>query len=133
MFTGIVEHLGRIAALETSAAGGRLRIHAGPLAASCAIAGSIAVNGCCLTVVEAQDETFAADLSLETLRRTAFGELKAGARVNIDGRLPQARSWAAISCRDTSMEWDASRVSCKKERIGGWACACPRNWSGTWP
>ena len=84
MFTGIVEHLGRIAALETSAAGGRLRIDAGPLAASCAIAGSIAVNGCCLTVVEAQDETFAADLSLETLRRTAFGEMKAGARVNLE-------------------------------------------------
>jgi riboflavin synthase len=84
MFTGIVEHLGRIAALETSAAGGRLRIDAGPLAASSAIAGSIAVNGCCLTVVEAQDETFAADLSFETLRRTAFGEMKAGARVNLE-------------------------------------------------
>ena len=49
-----------------------------------AIAGSVAVNGCCLTVVELVGETFAADLSSETLKRTAFGELKSGARVNLE-------------------------------------------------
>jgi riboflavin synthase len=84
MFTGIVEQVGRIAALETHAQGGRLRVDAGTLAASLAVAGSIAVNGCCLTVVEVDGQEFAADLSSETLRCTTFGEMKAGARVNLE-------------------------------------------------
>jgi riboflavin synthase len=84
MFTGIVERVGRIESLEKGAEGGRLRVHAGPLAASLAIAGSVAVNGCCLTVIELAGETFAADLSSETLKRTAFGEMKPGARVNLE-------------------------------------------------
>ena len=84
MFTGIIENVGRIESLERNADGGRLRVHAGALAASLAVSGSVAVNGCCLTVVERSGETFAADLSAETLRRTAFGELKSGARVNLE-------------------------------------------------
>lgn len=84
MFTGIVECVGRIEALEKGPEGGRLRIDAGPLAASLALAGSVAVNGCCLTVVELTGPTFAADLSSETLRRTAFREMKPGARVNLE-------------------------------------------------
>ena len=84
MFTGIVEHVGRIDALEKHATGGRMRINAGPLASTLAIAGSVAVNGCCLTVVELEGTIFAADLSSETLRCTAFGEMKAGARVNLE-------------------------------------------------
>jgi len=84
MFTGIIEHVGRIESLQRNAEGGRLRIHAGALAASLAVSGSVAVNGCCLTVVERAGETFAADLSTETLRRTAFGEMKPGARVNLE-------------------------------------------------
>lgn len=84
MFTGIVEHVGTVASLETGADGGRLHVDAGPLAASLSVAGSIAVNGCCLTVVETADAVFAADLSPETLRRTSFGEMKAGARVNLE-------------------------------------------------
>ena len=84
MFTGIIEHVGRIESLQRNAEGGRLRIHAGALAASLAVSDSVAVNGCCLTVVERAGETFAADLSTETLRRTAFGEMKPGARVNLE-------------------------------------------------
>jgi len=84
LFTGIVEHVGRIESLERGPEGGRLRIHAGPLSESLAIAGSVAVNGCCLTVVELANEAFAADLSSETLKRTAFGEMKPGGRVNLE-------------------------------------------------
>jgi len=84
MFTGIVEHVGSIKSLERVADGGRLRIDAGPLAAGLAISASIAVNGCCLTVVEVAGDVFAADLSSETLRRTAFGDLKSGAQVNLE-------------------------------------------------
>jgi riboflavin synthase len=121
MFTGIVEHVGRVQAfeksvegaldqsalknvafdknalrkdgLETGAAGGRLRVHAGPLAASLAVSGSIAVNGCCLTIVEISGETFAADLSSETLRRTSFAEVKPGTRVNLERPLTAGKEF----------------------------------------
>lgn len=93
MFTGIVEHVGKVESLQTSAQGSRLHVHAGPLAASLAISGSIAVNGCCLTIVEIQGETFAADLSSETLRLTAFGELKRGARVNLERPLTAGKEF----------------------------------------
>jgi len=84
MFTGIVESVGRIASLELNGAGGRVRVDAGALAASLGVSGSVAVNGCCLTVVELEGQTFAADLSSETLRCTAFGTAKPGARVNLE-------------------------------------------------
>jgi len=84
MFTGIIESTGRIAAIEKGAAGGRLRADAGPLAASLTVSGSIAVNGCCLTVVEITGNVFDADLSSETLRCTALGEIKPGTRVNLE-------------------------------------------------
>jgi riboflavin synthase len=93
MFTGIVEHVGKVESLQTSAQGSRLYVHAGPLAASLAISGSIAVNGCCLTIVEIHGETFAADLSSETLRRAAFGELKRGARVNLERPLTAGKEF----------------------------------------
>jgi riboflavin synthase len=84
MFTGIVEHVGRIESLERVDAGARIRVNAGTLVASLAKSGSIAVNGCCLTAVDVSGESFSADLSGETLRRTSLGELKPGARVNLE-------------------------------------------------
>jgi riboflavin synthase len=97
MFTGIVEHVGRVeflnTALDGAAQGARLRVHAGPLAASLAVSNSIAVNGCCLTVVEISGETFAADLSSETLRRTSFAEIKPGTRVNLERPLTAGKEF----------------------------------------
>jgi riboflavin synthase len=97
MFTGIVEHVGRVdsidGALNGSAQSSRLRVNAGPLAASLAVSNSIAVNGCCLTVVEISGETFAADLSSETLRRTSFGEIKPGTRVNLERPLTAGKEF----------------------------------------
>ena len=93
MFTGIIEHQGVIAALEHSADGGRLRVRAPELAPGLAIACSIAVNGCCLTVVESTSEEFSTDLSGETLRRTSFGELRAGARVNLERPLAAGKEF----------------------------------------
>jgi riboflavin synthase len=84
MFTGIVEHQGVIESLEHSSSGGRIRVRARHLAPTLEISASIAVNGCCLTVVQRDAETFSADLSPETLRRTAFAEIKSGARVNLE-------------------------------------------------
>jgi riboflavin synthase len=84
MFTGIVEHTGTVESLEKSDSGGRIRVAAPEIAATLAISASIAVNGCCLTVVERDGESFAADLSPETLHRTTLGQMKPGARVNLE-------------------------------------------------
>jgi riboflavin synthase len=88
MFTGIIEHSGTIESLSIHGDGGRVTIHAPSVAASLAISNSIAVNGCCLTVVTLENERFAADLSGETVRRTSFGAaaegVQVGARVNLE-------------------------------------------------
>jgi riboflavin synthase len=98
MFTGLVEYVGAVESVElydvgarpdSSAErgdqiGARIRVNAGPLISGLEKSGSIAVNGCCLTAVEISEGTFAADLSGETLRRTSLGELKPGARVNLE-------------------------------------------------
>jgi riboflavin synthase len=84
MFTGIIEHVGIVESLKLHPDGGRLRILAPDVAPQLAIANSIAVNGCCLTVVELDAERFSADLSGETIRKTSIGEWKPGTRVNLE-------------------------------------------------
>ncbi len=84
MFTGIIEHLGIVDSLQLHADGGRLTIHAPTVAPHLAIANSIAVDGCCLTVVEVEKGRFSADLSAETIRKTSMGEWKVGTRVNLE-------------------------------------------------
>ena len=80
MFTGIVEELGRLVGLT----GGRLRIGAVNVLEGVALGDSIAVNGCCLTVVAHGDDWWEADLSDETLSRTALGDLRPGDPVNLE-------------------------------------------------
>ncbi len=87
MFTGIIEHLGKIESLTRGDGGGRLKINlADPkkLAQELAIGSSIAVNGCCLTVVAHDAKSFAADLSTETLEKTSFAEMAPGRIVNLE-------------------------------------------------
>jgi riboflavin synthase len=88
MFTGIIEHSGTIEVLELKADGGRVTIHAPSIGPSLAVSNSIAVNGCCLTIVDLRHSRFSADLSGETIRKTSFGAktgaLKPGARVNLE-------------------------------------------------
>ncbi len=84
MFTGIIEALGTIDSLKLHAEGGRLTIHAPTVAPHLAVANSIAVNGCCLTVVDVGDEKFSADLSTETIRKTSMGEWQVSMRVNLE-------------------------------------------------
>jgi riboflavin synthase len=93
MFTGITEHVGKIEALDRAEDGGRLRVSfagASESFASIKQGDSVMVNGCCLTAVELGARDFLADLSGETLRRTSFGEKKAGDIVNLE--LPLAAS-----------------------------------------
>ena len=84
MFTGMIEHLGTISRLEVNSTGGNLTVHAPTLAPHLAISASVAVNGCCLTVVHRDGNHFFADLSGETLAKTSFASLKTAARVNLE-------------------------------------------------
>ena len=84
MFTGIIEALGTIDSLNLRAEGGRMTMHAPSVAPHLAVANSIAVNGCCLTVVGVKDERFSADLSAETIRKTSMGEWRVSMRVNLE-------------------------------------------------
>src|SRR6478672_2378446 len=84
MFTGIVEELGRVRAVRRHEGGARLEIDASTVLADAVIGASIAVNGCCLTVVELGDGWWAADAVTETLMRTSLGALAAGDPVNLE-------------------------------------------------
>jgi len=84
MFTGIVEELGEIVAIERGTDSAVLTVR-GPLVTSDATAGaSIAVNGVCLTVVEHDGQTFSVDVMAETLNRSSLGSLRAGSEVNLE-------------------------------------------------
>ena len=93
MFTGIIEHLGSIATLSYGKSGGRITIHAPGLASVPLVSASVAVNGCCLTVVECDKESFSADLSVETLEKTSFRTLKQGALVNLEQPLTAGKEF----------------------------------------
>ncbi|HEY9370657.1 riboflavin synthase [Streptomyces sp.] len=84
MFTGIVEELGEVTAVEKLDDASRFRLR-GPLVTQDAKHGdSIAVNGVCLTVVESGDGEFTADVMAETLKRSSLGALEVGSRVNLE-------------------------------------------------
>jgi riboflavin synthase len=87
VFTGIVEELGTITAVEGDGDGLRLEIEAPALASLSHVGDSINVSGCCLTVVAAHDGRMAFEVVPESLRRTALGGLAPGARVNLEDAL----------------------------------------------
>ncbi|MER6526027.1 riboflavin synthase [Streptomyces sp. NPDC001508] len=84
MFTGIVEELGEVTAVENLGDACRFRLR-GPVVTEGARHGdSIAVNGVCLTVVEHDGDEFTADVMAETLNRSSLGVLTVGSRVNLE-------------------------------------------------
>ena len=87
MFSGIVEALGTVAELRMEPPGCRIIVREAKIAAETKVADSICVNGCCLTVVEQNGDTFGFQAGPETLARTNLGELKPGSRVNLERAL----------------------------------------------
>ena len=83
MFTGLVQDLGRVVAAAPADGGTRLRI-AARCAAELTEGDSVLVNGVCLTATEPGGDEFAADVSPESLRRSALGSLAPGDRVNLE-------------------------------------------------
>jgi riboflavin synthase len=84
MFTGIVEELGQVRQIESNASGARLQISASLVLEDTRVGDSIAVDGCCLTVVDRGDDWWAADAVEETLRRTGLGSVRRGDLVNLE-------------------------------------------------
>jgi riboflavin synthase len=84
VFTGIIEELGRVRAIDRREGGARLEIAASTVLADARPGDSIAVNGCCLTVVDRGDGWWAADAVIETLERTALGSLERDDSVNLE-------------------------------------------------
>ncbi|MGN5390996.1 riboflavin synthase [Streptomyces sp. XY533] len=123
MFTGIVEELGEVTAVEPLQEASRFRLR-GPLVTEDAKHGdSIAVNGVCLTVVETADGEFTADVMQETLNRSSLGALTKGSRVNLErpmalggrlgGHLVQGHvdGTGEILSRTPSEHWEIVKVA----------------------
>ena len=123
MFTGIVEELGEVVAVQEQVQAARLTIR-GPLVTADARPGdSIAVNGVCLTVVTHGAGTFTADVMAETLHRSSLGALRAGSPVNLErpvtlstrmgGHLVQGHvdGTGHILAREPAEHWELVRVS----------------------
>jgi riboflavin synthase len=97
MFTGIIEELGTIEAVQIRSAGARLTIRCSTVIGDATEGASIAVNGVCLTALDLRPASFSADLAPETLNRSNLGDLRAGSRVNLERPLsPTAGSTAIV-------------------------------------
>ena len=123
MFTGIVEELGTVAAVEVLPDAQRLTVY-GPLVCADARPGdSIAVNGCCLTVVGDATDVFSADVMQETLDKTCLGSLEVGDKVNLEravtpatrlgGHIVQGHvdATGVLASRESSQHWEIVKIS----------------------
>jgi len=84
LFTGIIEELGRVRSVESNGENARIVIEARTVTEGTNHGDSIAVNGVCLTALDITADSFAADVSKETLARSTLGRLRTGAPVNLE-------------------------------------------------
>jgi riboflavin synthase len=118
MFTGIIEEMGSVKALRHEAGATRLAVSASRVLGGTAPGDSICVNGVCLTVVNMDKSGFSADVAVETLKVTNLGELKTGAKVNLERALQLS---ARIGGHLVSGHVDAvGRIREKREEGNGW-------------
>jgi riboflavin synthase len=127
MFTGIVEELGEVASIERLGDSVRLAVRGSGVTADAGHGDSIAVNGCCLTVVDVDGDVFTADVMQESLDRTSLGQLDVGSRVNLEravtaqtrlgGHLVQGHvdGTGVVVSRDSSEHWDVVTMSMPTE------------------
>lgn len=84
MFTGIIEEIGEVVAIDKGQESARLSIRGPAVCSDARLGSSVAVNGTCLTVTDLDEVTFGCDVMAETLNRTALGWLAPGSRVNLE-------------------------------------------------
>src|SRR5574341_1754446 len=87
MFTGLIEEIGRTAAVASFGTSRRFAIHAEKILADAKVDDSICVSGVCLTVVAVSGTTFQVQAVDETLRKTTLGNLRQGQQVNLERAL----------------------------------------------
>jgi riboflavin synthase len=122
MFTGIVEELGEVASITDLGDSVRLSVRADRVTADAEHGDSIAVNGCCLTVVDNHGVVFTADVMKESLDKTSIGRLVVGSQVNLEravqmhtrlgGHIVQGHVDAVgrVLERSPSEHWEVMRV-----------------------
>ncbi|XVQ88798.1 riboflavin synthase [Microbispora siamensis] len=123
MFTGIVEELGEVVALEPRGDSARLTVRGAVVTADARHGDSIAVNGVCLTVAGAEGDSFTADVMKETLDRSSLGALRPGSRVNLEravradqrlgGHIVQGHvdGTGEVLSREPGEHWEVVRLS----------------------
>ena len=127
MFTGIVEELGTVEAVERQSDAVRLTVRATIVLEDTGPGDSISVNGCCLTVAERTDATWTADVMAETLAKTGLGSLTPGDRVNLEravtagtrigGHLVQGHDddLGHVVRREPGEHWDVVTISMPRD------------------
>ena len=127
MFTGIVEELGTVERVEDQGDAVRLTIRAGLVLEDAHPGDSIAVNGCCLTVVSHDDQTWTADVMQETLDKTSLCGVAPGDRVNLERAVTAAKRLGGhivqghvdgvgeIVRRTPSEHWEVVEISLPRE------------------
>ncbi|NCT90709.1 riboflavin synthase [Cellulomonas sp. APG4] len=123
MFTGIVEEIGTVLAVERGPGDVRLRVRGATVTDGTRLGDSIAVDGVCLTVTDLAGDAFACDVMPESLDRSSLGGLAPGARVNLeravradgrlDGHLVQGHvdGVGVLVRRDPGARWDDLRFT----------------------
>ena len=123
MFTGIIEELGRVTAIEHLTDAARIRVHGPVVTADAALGDSIAVNGVCLTVTDIGEGQFTADVMAETLRRSSLANVSVGDAVNLErpvslsarlgGHMVQGHvdALGQVLARKPSDHWDVVTIS----------------------
>jgi riboflavin synthase len=127
VFTGIVEELGAVEAVERQSDSVRLTVRATTVLQDTGLGDSLSVNGCCLTVADRTDATWTADVMAETLAKTGLGSLTPGDRVNLEraatvgsrlgGHLVQGHVDAVGSVvrRQPGEHWDVVTISMPRD------------------
>lgn len=127
MFTGLVQSLGKVAAVVDQPPGRRLLIELSQPHGGVRIGDSVALNGCCLTVVEIAEGRWAFEAGPETLRRTNLGRLAPGSRVNLERSLCVGDSLGghfvtghidgvgAVAAREDQGDWTTMWFACPVE------------------
>ncbi|MEV8415907.1 riboflavin synthase [Streptomyces niveus] len=123
MFTGIVEELGEVTAVENLDDSSRFRLRGPAVTEDAKHGDSIAVNGVCLTVVDLAEGEFTADVMAETLKRSSLGALVPGSRVNLErpmavgdrlgGHIVQGHvdGTGTVVEREASENWEIVKIS----------------------
>lgn len=118
MFSGIVESLGTVAELRDEPPGCTLVVREPKIAAETAVADSVSINGCCLTVVAVDGETMSFQAGPETLKRTNLGDLKVGSPVNLERALKVADR---LGGHFVSGHIDGTGQLIEREDLGDWS------------